>query len=171
MIDQTQKQTIVLAAMQMAGPEDGDSAAWNNRVRDGISRIYDEVTSEKSPLMQHIDQLDNSAAFVGHVIAIRREASSTRAIVTLFTGTKNTYDGVPEGCETARTERTDNAYGLHMAKTIRSLVGHRILVRIEKEKMANGSGHTTRVIRSVTDLGLSEEQIAVDAKAAVDAAA
>ena len=55
-----------------------------------------------------------------------------------------------------------------MARTIRGLIGHRVLVRIEKEKMANGSGHTSRVIRSVVDLGLSEEALAVEAKKALD---
>ena len=66
-------------------------------------------------------------------------------------GTK-VSEHAPDGTETARTERTDSALGLAMARRLRGLVGHRIAVWVDVQTMSN-SANKVRVITHVEDLG------------------
>lgn len=158
----TENMQIVLTAIQSVGPVGDDRAEWEARVMEQIANVTVMATSDRSDFVRQAESMKSAKTFVGHVVGVRKEASSTRGIVTLFTATDRAKDGIPAGCEEARTERTDNAFGLHTARRLRELIGHKVLVWVEVETYGNGAGKV-RVVRHVQDLGLSEEPLAVEA--------
>lgn len=83
---------------------------------------------------------------------IAKEHSSTRGVVTLHTGTERSDDGN----EQIRTERTDNPVGLAMAKQVKDLVGHKVVVWVEVEQTKNGQSKV-RVLRHVEDRGVDRD--------------
>lgn len=101
------------------------------------------------------DQLGKCKVFTGIVRDVKKEQSSTRGLITLYTGTDRAKDGVPEGCETLRTERTDNPEGLAMAKKVKGLIDHKVTVWVEVEEYGNGSGKV-RVLRHVESRGKAD---------------
>lgn len=160
---------IILAAIQAAGPVNGDPAGWDARVNSMAGKIA-VLTGEKSSVIKTIEGIRNAKVFPAHIVGVRKEASSTRGVVTVFTGTDrdNSKNGVPQGCEQFRTERTDSPEGLAMAREVRDLIGHHVLVWIQVEDVP-GKDFKVRVVRNVQSLGLSKEPLAQEALAAKQA--
>ena len=159
-MDDALRTQIVLAAVSAAGPADPtDTAGWQARVADMAAAIT-AACQPGSQISKVVEQVAASKTFVATVVKVTKEASSTRGIVTLRT-TPN--DHHPDGIETARTERTDNPIGRSMARRLVKLVGHRVLLWVEVEAIANGA-RKSRVIRHVEDMGLDPAVAAPAAK-------
>lgn len=156
-MDQNTRTSIVAAAVTAAGPVSNyaDQSAWSNAVHEHAVGIA-VMASETSQIARTLTSIENAKVFPGTVMQIRKERSSTRGLITLHTGTDRTREGVPEGCEQVRTERTDNALGLAMAQKFKSLIGHRVLVWVEVEEYNNGQGKV-RVVKHVEPLGVDAE--------------
>lgn len=153
-MDDATRTQIVMTAVTAAGPAGDDALAWQVRVAEQAARIV-AMTSPEHAIAKVVAGMSNSKVFTGTVLRVDKEASSTRGLVTLKTRVHAEY--APDGIEKVRTDRTDNPYGMAMARRLRSLTGHRVTVWVEIEKMANGSGKTTRVVRHVEDLGVDED--------------
>lgn len=102
-------------------------------------------------------------AFVGTVLRCEKERTTTRAVVTLLTGSDreskdaiNKGQNLPLGQEQIRSERTDEADGLAMAKRLSRLIGHKVMVYVDNEPKTDGSGQSVRVLRHVVDLGVDQ---------------
>ena len=115
-------------------------------------QLVSDVADQVVKIQEAIAKSDKT--FVGTVVSVKKEASSTRAIVTLNTGTARVHDGVVAGCETVRTDRTDDPDGLLMAKKVQSLKGHKVLVYVELEPGKNNDPRRFRVLRHIVDKGL-----------------
>jgi hypothetical protein len=115
---------------------------------------YDQLVSDVADQVVKIQDAiaKSDKSFIGTVLSVKKEESSTRAIVTLHTGT----DRDPDGNETVRTDRTDDPDGLLMAKKVQSLKGHKVLVYVQLETM-KGSDRKVRVLRHVVDKGVDSE--------------
>lgn len=112
------------------------------------------ISKQLNALDKAIDRdNDGGKVFVGTVVGVTKESSSTRGIVTLYTGTDQTRDGVPAGCETIRTDRTDSADGRAMARAAQLLIGHRVTVYVELEAIRGGQTKV-RVLRHVESNGV-----------------
>lgn len=120
---------------------------------------YDQLVSDVADQVVKIQEAmaKSDKSFIGTVVSVKKEESSTRAIITLNTGTDREFDGIPAGCETVRTDRTDDPDGLIMAKKAQSLKGHKVLVYIELEAM-KGSDRKVRVLRHIVDKGVATEE-------------
>ncbi|KQP63011.1 hypothetical protein [Nocardioides sp. Leaf285] len=146
-----------------------DPQAWRAAVHTNAIDIY--LMAEADGLVGKalrgiVPQDKVTKRFAGTVVGVRKEPSSTRGIVTIYTGTdRENKDAIskqplPAGCEQVRTERTDDAIGRAVARRMTTLLGHRVLLFIEMEAMSgNANGHSVRVVRHAESLG-------VDAKAA-----
>lgn len=102
------------------------------------------------------EQIAKAKTFIGTVTDVKKEQSSTRGVITLFTNTEQARDGLPAGHEQVRTDRTDSGVaGKALALKARSLIGHRVLVHVEIEEYQgkNGPGKV-RVLRHLEDLGV-----------------
>lgn len=150
-MDTNKRTAIITSAINMAGPVGEDRAAWNATVTENAIAVS-LMLGETSAVNKAIDQIENCKIFPATVTNIVKHEASTRGVVTLKTK-PSTH--APDGVETARTERTDNAAGQSMAKRVRALVGHRVLIWIELETMSNGN--KVRIIRHVEDLGVDPE--------------
>jgi hypothetical protein len=148
-VDTDVKRQVILAAITAAGPIDD---TWHERVKDAARRIT-VMLADDSPVARTIDQIGASTAFTGVITSVTREASSTRAIVTLRT--KATPRNL-SGEESLRTERTDSPDGLAMARRLRALKGHRVLIWKEVESVRGGDVKV-RMVRHVEDLGPDAE--------------
>lgn len=137
---------IVLAAVQSAGPVDGDQAAWDARVRAQALTIT-EMLSPSSTVARALDGFHRAGKpFLVTVVGGRIEPSSTRLVVRF-----RNRDGETEEI---RTDRTDTPEGRAMADVVRALKGHRAL--IWKELESNGDGVNAkrfRVLRHIKGLG------------------
>jgi len=153
---------VIAAAYAAAGPlpvdADEDARAEHKaRVVQAITTITVTAADEKSFANRAIDQVTpgpNVKVFTGTVVKVTREESTTRGIVHLRTRVHAEY--APDGIEQVRTERTDDSIGLAIARRLRSLKGHRVLLWVEIESFTskNGSKRKSRVVRHVEDLGL-----------------
>lgn len=153
-MDDALRTQIVLTAVTAAGPADPtDPAGWQARVADMAAAIT-AACQPGSQISKVVEQVAASKTFVASIVKVTKEQSSTRGVVTLRT-TPNEHH--PDGTETARTERTDNPVGRSMARRLVRLVGHRALLWVEVEPMANGT-RKSRVIRHVEDLGPDEAE-------------
>jgi hypothetical protein len=115
---------------------------------------YDQLVSDVADQVVKIQDAiaKSDKSFIGTVLSVKKEESSTRAIVTLHTGT----DRDPDGNETVRTDRTDDPDGSLMAKKVQSLKGHKVRVYVQLETM-KGSDRKVRVLRHVVDKGVDSE--------------
>jgi len=148
-MEQSEVNQIVLGAITASGPCDQENSdAWVASVHDMAARIATMCTPTSS-VSKLVQSVANSKVFTGTVLGITKESSSTRGVVTLKTRPSKFH---PDGTEQARTERTDSAVGLAMARRIRSLVGHQVVLWVEVEIISDG-GAKVRVIRWVEDLG------------------
>lgn len=135
------------------------NTAWDQSLK-GNARDIKIMLTDRSAISKQLNQLDKAIGdstdgkvFVGTVVNVIKEEKSTRAIVTVHTGTDRETPGVPLGQEQVRTERTDNPDGQAIARLSTRLVGHRVTLYIELEQMRGGS-KKVRVLRHVEDLGI-----------------
>lgn len=128
--------------------------------------------SEGSASWKLIDRMTGNADgpdlknFVGTIVKVTREKSSTRGKLLLYTGTKqDVEDGknadgskryLPAGYEIVRTDRTDDPEGLMVASEAKALLGHRILVWVILEPWASDANRKTRVLVHLMDLGADD---------------
>lgn len=162
MSDASVRTQVILAAIAASGERD---EAWMSRV---ISNTRDIalLTSERSDLAKLVDNLLDPGVkvFPGTVVGVKREAASTRAVVFLDTGTDHVIKGnkrvpinpftkepVEEGIEFVRTDRTDTELGLSLARQVKALKGHRVLVFMKMEEMSNGN--KVRTLIGLVDQG------------------
>lgn len=172
-MDIQQRTQVILAAVNAAGTA-GDPG-WMQRVTDLSKQILLMLRPE-SRINKSLDILESCKVFTGSVLSVRREVSSTRGIVTVFTGTTKadlkdaiTKQPLPTGCEQIRTERTDDESGLAMARMARELIGHRVVLFVELEPVAGSTDRKVRVLRHIEAIGLADDEMAKEAKAAKDA--
>ncbi|MEJ7648609.1 MAG: hypothetical protein WKF57_06080 [Nakamurella sp.] len=164
-MDNTARTMIIAAAHAVAGPiaADADPAV---AVKEQRARVIEAITDlailaddDESWANKAINSVvgENVKRFSGVVVSVDKEKATTRGIVSLKTKVHPEY--APDGIEQVRTERTDDPVGLAMAKRLRSLVGHKVLLRVEMEQFVNkaGSARKSRVVRHVQDLGIDEE--------------
>lgn len=152
-MEQSEVNQIVLAAISAAGPvTEGDQSEWTVRVHDMAARIA-TMCSPSSSVSKVVNGVADSKVFTATVIGITKESSSTRGLVTLKTRPSKFHE---DGVEQARTERTDSAVGKAMARRIRALVGHRVVLWVEVETVGDGASKV-RVVRWVEDLGLAAQ--------------
>lgn len=147
-MEQSEVNQIILASLAATGPVGDDFAEWNAQVTDMAARIT-AMCSPNSSVAKAIAGVANSKVFTATVMAITKETSSTRGVVTLKTRPSKFHE---DGIEQARTERTDSPEGLIMAKRLRSLVGNRVAIWVEVEETGDGD-RKVRVVRHVEDLG------------------
>jgi len=157
-MEQSELNQIVLAAINTAGPVGDDPGEWSGRVHFAAAQIT-AMCSPASSVAKVVGGVANAKVFSAIVRGITKEASSTRGLVTLQTQPSKFH---PDGLEPARTERTDSAQGMAMARRIRSLVGHRVLVWVEVEVINDGASKV-RVVRWIEDLGAVPESSDGDA--------
>jgi len=158
-MDLDTRNQIILAAVAATGPDvanDNSGLSWTQRVAETASRVT-AMLGEQSEVSRAIAQVEAAKTFPATVVSIRKENSSTRGVVTLRTRPSDRH---PDGCEEARTERTDQPLGRAMAKRLTALRGHRVMVWIEVEQI-NGD-RKVRVVRWVEDLGV-DPSLAEDA--------
>lgn len=127
--------------------------AVSKAIRELVAELSEGSTSWKL-----IDRLTGNAdlelkRFVGTVVKVTREKTSTRGKLLLYTGTKKEIDGVDPGHEYVRTERTDDPEGLMLASEAKALIGHRVLLWVVLEPWANNADKKTRVVLHLMDLG------------------
>lgn len=146
---------IVLAAASVAAA----AAATDDDELDHSTRVAlaaAEITSwldPRSEVSRAITQVANCKVFLASVVAIRKEKSSTRGVVTLHTGTDRSDDGNEE----VRTERTDSPIGRAMARRVQTeMIGRKVLVYVEVEPI--GGDRKVRVLRHIVDQGPADGQ-------------
>lgn len=155
-MDDATRTSIIIAAAQAAGPDTGDGN-WGTKVEEKAASIA-AMVSPHSPVSRLVNDMAEAKAFTGTVLDVKKEQSSTRALVTLKT---RPSDHHPSGVESARTDRTDNPSGRALARRIRDLKGHRVMVWIAMEEIAGG-GRKVRVLRHVEDLGVDTDVATVE---------
>lgn len=149
---------IITAAVTATGPAANydDPGAYQAAIHENAISIA-VMASETSAIAKSLNSIENAKVFSGTIMSVKREQSSTRGIITLHTGPNaRPKEGVPAECEQVRTDRTDNALGLAMAKKAKSLIGHRVLVWVEVEEYNGGQGKV-RVLKHVESLGVDAE--------------
>lgn len=159
-MDDALRAQIILAAANAAGPVGDDEAAWTERVNEYAAKMV-VLMGPHSPVSKTIAAMEASAVFTGVIKGIVKEKSSQRALITIYTRPSENY---PDGMESIRTERLDNpsAGGRALARRVHSLVGHRVLVWVEKETIRGGT-KKVRVLRHIEDLGEPREMPDADA--------
>lgn len=136
-------------------------AAWDQAVKTNARDIMvmtsdrSKITAQLNGLRKAIDPASGEGkVFTGTVVRVVRESSSTRGLVTLYTGTDQApKDGLQPGYENVRTERTDDIDGKAMARAAQLLIGHRVTVYIELEPIRGGS-QKARVLRHIDSQGI-----------------
>lgn len=171
-MSESNRNDIILAAINAVG-QVPDGKDWEAEVTMKAIEIA-VLTGENSNVAKAVDVIGTCKVFKGTILAVEKEQSSTRGVVTLSTGTQKeqvhslTKQPLPMGQECVRTDRTDNALGKAIALKSRGLTFHSVLVWVEVETMANGN--KSRVLRHIQDLGI-DPAYAEHAKAAAAAAA
>lgn len=174
MNDQT-RTDIILAALNAVGPvtEPTTNAAgalvasagetWEFAVEQKAMEIMlmtapDSRLTRRLGLVSSAHDRDNktSKAFSGVITDVTIEQPSTRALVSVKSPSGN------KPIETARTDRTDTAFGALMARRAHALIGHRVMVYLEMEEFVGRNGDSagqvvkSRTIRHLVDLGPSQ---------------
>jgi len=152
-LSEADRRQVILAAVAATGPDNGPDErglTWPQRVAESAGRIA-AMLDPHSEVSRAIGQVEMAKVFPATVVDVRREASSTRAIVTLRTKVSDRH---PDGVETARSERTDDPLGLAMARRLTALRGHRVMLWVELQQMSTNTDRRVRIIRHVEDLGL-----------------
>ena len=147
-MDSNTRTAVILAAVSAAGPR-SDSADWNFEVAKAAAHIT-ALLSENSTVSRAIAQVEASTPFPATLLSVEPEKSSHRALVTLRTRPSEHH---ADGIEPARSERYDGPAGKDMARRLRSLIGHRVIVWVEREATSSGT-RRVRVIRHVEDQGV-----------------
>lgn len=149
--DVTEDGLVQIPRIEKAVPR---QVAVSKAIRELVAEL-----SEGSASWKLIDRLTGNAEgvelkrFVGTIVKVTKEKSSTRGKILLYTGTKQEVDGVDPGYEIVRTERTDDPEGFMVASEAKALVGHRVLLWVVLEPWANNPNKKTRVLQHLMDLG------------------
>lgn len=149
------KQQIILAAATVAGVD-----APAGVVSKQVERIagYFNPNSEVQRAFANIDkraaQTASSAGFVATIIGFAKEETSNRGVV-MFHSSVTTH--TPEAKEFLRTEILDGGPVSTLMNSVKELVGHKVSVSFDRVKKSDGSGHTVRVLQSITDRGVDPE--------------
>lgn len=163
-MDSTTRTNLVAAAATMTGPVDEHDArqadlparsrrSWSVALHENaVALAFHASPGSQLGRLLEATGSDRFKTFPGTVVSVDKEASSTRGLVTLATRPSQHH---PDGREQVRTERTDTGVGLSMARRLRSLVGHRVLVWVEVEEYDGGK---VRVVRHAEDLGLDHSR-------------
>jgi len=171
------KQQLVIAGAIVAG-----KGAAPGEVADEVKRIAGYL-NPNSEVQRAFVQLDkeaantvSSAGFIATVIGFAKEASSNRGVVMFRSGVTT---HTPEAKEHLRTDfleeggaatalmrliagvKGDPEKGI---EAVPGLIGHKVQVSFDRVKKSDGSGHTVRVLRSVTDRGVDPEYDATKAE-------
>lgn len=147
-MDENLTAQIVAAAAVAAGPVGDQPDVWSLRVSELAQKIA-AMSSQVSPTGRAVGSILAAETYVGTILEVTREQSSTRPVVRVAVRPSK-Y--APDGVETIRGERTDNPVGLAFARRLRSLVGHRVMLWKEKERSEDGST-AYKTLRWVEDLG------------------
>lgn len=162
------KQQIVIAAATVAGKDatPGDVATQVTRIA-GYLNPNSEVQRAFANIDKRAEQTASSAGFVATIIGFAKEETSNRGVV-LFHSSVTTH--TPEAKEFLRTEILEpggSAVSLMRAiqgnkdpekgPLVESLIGHKVSVSFDRVKKTDGSGHTVRVLQSITDRGADPE--------------
>lgn len=159
--DVTEDGLVQIPSIEKAVPR---QVAVSKAIRELVAEL-----SEGSTSWRLIDRLTGNAEgvelkrFVGTIVKVTKEKSSTRGKLLLYTGTKqDVKDGknpdgtervLPTGYEVVRTERTDDPEGFMVASESKALVGHRVLLWVILEPWSNNPNKKTRVLQHLMDLG------------------
>lgn len=177
-MDAATRMNVVLAAVNAAGPADGDPN-YVFRVADKAAQIMN-MTQDGSPVADLLTQMEQVKPFVATVLGIRKERASTRGVLTFKAAKTSKPDKVNQdaitgadlapGVEQARTQRTDAPMGAGLARKLQSLTGYEVLLYIGHEQFVkNGDTLKMRVVLHAEPISLSDDPEAVAAKAAYDA--
>lgn len=158
------KQQIVLTAATIAGATatPGDVAAQVTRIASYLNPNSEVQRAFASIDKQAADTV-KSAGFVATVIGFAKEETSNRGVV-LFHSAVTTH--TPEAKEYLRTDFLDDGGPVSqlMNKVRTELVGHKVGVSFDLVKKNDNSGHTVRVLRSITDRGVDPDYDAAKAE-------
>lgn len=140
-------ETIILAAINAAGPAGDHKGAWYARVKDLAAEIA-LALDEKSPLTRHVEKyLGIDARFPAVILGGKVEAASKRVEVRFRPVDR---DGNLGDEETIRTERTDTPEGKAMLDQVKALKHRRVLIH---KRMEQNGDKKFRVLQHVIDLG------------------
>lgn len=166
---------ILAAAAVIAGTTDGNDERLLRAARE-----LKQLSSPGSKVMRSIAEFDGADGdlkhFTGTVLGIMKEQSSTRGVVSIYTGTDHAKWGslvnprehpltkvTTPGVEHFRTDRTDSktdTIAKDLANRIgKELIGHKVNVTL---KMEENKGTKFRTLIAVTDLGVSDDARAVE---------
>ncbi|MFE6966804.1 hypothetical protein ACFVAJ_16970 [Agromyces sp. NPDC057679] len=185
-LDKSIKDQIVLAALTAAGTAGDDADAHEAAVLAHARAITATLIDDTSKFHTAVDEIDGSSKFVAMINAVRKEASSKRAIVYFenasgpinefrpqFTleqvhqihlerealrAEKKKLPDLPDGLEMIRTERTDLADGVNLARYATGLTGHRVVVFKIMEPTRDPKVKV-RVVRHLKDLGVVDSYV------------
>lgn len=156
MEDSTRTQ-LILSAVGMTGPVGDDPSQWQADVKRNLSSLV-AMTAPQSVYSRQIEEVSAAKVFAATVLDVKKEGSSTRGVATLQ-GRPSKY--AEDGVEQVRTDRTDTPEGLAMARTLRGLKGHRVMLWVYLEEFQGKSGHgKVRVVKHVEDLGEDRDVMA-----------
>jgi hypothetical protein len=156
------KQSLIIAASIVAGPN-----ASSADVAKHVQRIGGYL-NPASDVQRAFVQMDKDAAatvktsgFIGTIIGFAKEETSKRGVVMFHTSVTT---HTPEAKEHLRTDFLDDGGPVSdMMNAVKDgLVGHKVQVQFDLVKKNDGSGHSVRVLRSITDRGVDPEYNAND---------
>lgn len=156
-MDTATRMQLVAAAVNAAGPQSNyaNTGEWSAAVSDLAVQLT-AWGSDRSPIAQRIGVVESAKVFSATIMSVRREHASTRGYIILHTGTTHESQDVPLGYEVIRTDRTDTTIGLNMARRVRGLIGHKVLVWMDLEAHTS-STKKTRVIKHIEPLRVDHE--------------
>ena len=99
-MDDATRTAIIIAAAQAAGPDAGDGN-WGIAVSEKAASIA-AMVSPHSPVSKLVTDMAEAKAFTATILEVKKEQSSTRALVSLKTRPSEHH---PSGVEPARTDR------------------------------------------------------------------
>lgn len=159
-LDTKERNDIILGAVAMTGPVGESQSEWDAKLK-ANAKSLSLMLNDNSDVAKSINMLAECKNFVGIILGVQKEESSTRGFVALKTTPSKFND---EGIESVRTERTDSSEEAKAfaSRLRRELVGHRVLVWVEMQETK--SGQKVRVLQHVQDLGLDPEFDAEEGK-------
>lgn len=152
-IDAKERNDIILGAVGMTGPVGDSQSEWDAKLKSNAKSLA-LMLNDNSDVARTINMLAECKNFVGTILGVQKEASSTRGFIAIKT-VESKFS--PDGIEVARTERTDSSEEAKAfaSRLRRELVGHRVLVWIEMQETKNGQ--KVRILQHVQDLGEDPE--------------
>lgn len=110
--------SIIAAAVAAAGPMGNNEGQWRAKVNRAIPHITSMLNERSRQWMTAVEVLE-AHVFTGQYARHEVEESSTR--VMLYVDVGRPSDNFPDGIETIRSHRTDNAAGRDMLARIEQL--------------------------------------------------